>query len=173
MNENRWTIPEELVHPFFFPEGKEIGVEPQYENQLNCQTPFIHDAAYFMGKDTVRPWETPEDSISTLLYEWLLVKEQLQTYFEKRNKDEALIFMRRGISYFIEFLHWTNGRPVILHPQIEYESLQIKPVNIKERFEFIMKRPNLFHSYMQLCELFLEQEKSFTKAIAMKKMKKP
>ncbi len=172
MSVDRWTIPEELVHPFFFSEGEEIVVDSLYEKQLNCHSPFVHEAVYFSGKDTVRPWETPDKSISTLLQEWLLVKEQLQTHFENRNKKDTFIFMRKGISFFIEFLFWTNERPVILHPQIEYGSLQIKPVNIKERFEFIMDRPNLFHSYMQLCELFLEQEKSYKKAIAMKKMRK-
>ncbi|WP_449620248.1 YpoC family protein [Robertmurraya sp. Marseille-Q9965] len=120
---------------------------------------------------TIKPWESPEESVTVLLEQWGLLNEELHNLFEKRAQKEAKPVMEKGISLFIEFLHWSNGRPEIT-TEIDYTGLKIKPVNIGERLNFIIARPTLFQSYMQLAELFVEQEKGFKKALAIKKLKK-
>ena len=41
--------------------------------------------------------------------------------------------------------------------------LKIKPINIRERLDYIIQNPNKFHSFIQLSELFVEMEKLFRK----------
>ena len=47
--------------------------------------------------------------------------------------------------------------------------LEMKPVNLEERLGFIISRPTLFHSYRQLTELMVEQEKLYAKKNIVKK----
>lgn len=109
--------------------------------------------------------------IEALLIDWPKVKEEIRYSFEKRDKKAAVPLMEKGISLFIKFLYWSNGLGESPAKEIRYEGLQIKPVNCEERLQFIMTRPNLHHSYMQLCELMSEQEKGYRKALAIKKLK--
>jgi len=48
----------------------------------------------------------------------------------------------------------------------------VKPVNVQERLNFIETKPRLYHSYVQLAELFSEQEKLFAKNKALNKYNK-
>lgn len=115
--------------------------------------------------------ENYKESIDELLLEWPKMKEEIRHSFEKRDKKSAAPLMEKGIHLFIRFLHWSNQLLAKPKSDIDYEQLQIKPVNCRERLEFIMARPNLHHSYMQLCELMSEQEKGYQKALAIKKIK--
>lgn len=117
------------------------------------------------------PRENCEKSIRELLLEWPLLKEEIRQAFTNRDKTSAVPLMRAGIDLFIEFLHCSNEQPTKVYPEINYEQLLIQPVNMKERLEFIISRPSLHHSYMQLCELMTELEKSYKKALAIKKRK--
>ena len=47
------------------------------------------------------------------------------------------------------------------------EALQIKPINIRERVDYIVRNPNKFHSFIQLSEAFVEMEKLFRKHAVM------
>lgn len=160
------NMPEELKHPFFFPNEK---FHLKTDNDAN--TPFFYEVLFFSDKEGLKPWEKPEETVSALLEDWTILKEEIRSLFEKRNKDLIPDLMRKGISYFIELLYWSNEQPSVLSPRIYYDKLPIKPVNIEERLEFIISRPNLFHSFMQLSELIIEQEKGFKKALAIKKCK--
>lgn len=121
---------------------------------------------------SIKPWESPEESIASLLEKWSSLNEELHVLFEKRAQKEAAPVMEKGIDLFIEFLHWSNERPVESTSEIDFAGLKIKPVNIAERLNFIIARPTLFQSYMQLAELFIEQEKGYKKALAIKHLKK-
>ncbi|TKC19683.1 YpoC family protein [Robertmurraya kyonggiensis] len=122
--------------------------------------------------ESIKPWETPEESIAALLEQWTSLNQELHVLFERRAQKEAKPVMEKGINLFIEFLHWSNERPVEATTKIDFAGLKTKPVNIGERLNFIIARPTLFQSYMQLAELFIEQEKGFKKALAIKKLKK-
>lgn len=156
------NVPEELKHPLFFPTG-EITWEKSDESCLNVRVPFIYEAAFFTGNPGLKPWENYKQSIPALLNEWEKIKEPLQEYFAKRRKKEAAVLMKTATAYFLEFLFWTNGKPVKLFPRISYEELEFVPVNIEERLEFIIARQNLYHSSVQLVELFHEMKKLYAK----------
>lgn len=112
-----------------------------------------------------------EESIEELLLEWPNLKEEIRHSFEKRDKESAAALMKKGINIFLTFLYESNEVQTSPKSEIDYEQLLIKPVNCGERLEFVMARPNLHHSYMQLCELMSEQEKGYRKALAIKKLK--
>lgn len=156
-------VPEELDTPLFFPNG-EISWELEDEKTLNTSRPFIYDVAYFAGVNSLTPWKNRDLSIPFLLQEWEMLKDPLKSHFSKRNKGEASSLMRLGTALFLEFFYWSNGQPVKLFPKIFYEDLPVKPVNIKERLDFIIARQNTYHSFMQLAELFKEMEKIYAKS---------
>ena len=170
--ERTLLVPIQLVHPFFFAECKELTVLEDELTYMNVSKPFIYEAAYFSGVQAVKPWETQEESIACLLNEWQTVKELLETLFGKREIIHVLPLMKKGISLLLELVYWGNGLPVVLSNSLDESKLAIKPVNISERLEFIMQRPTLYHSYIQLAELIGEMNKQFVKQQVLKKASK-
>jgi hypothetical protein len=113
--------------------------------------------------------EASEVNISFLISKWDGVKSDLETLYHNRDQQATLQLMKKGIIYFIQFLYWSNGRQVNSKEPIPFNQFEIKPVNFEERLTYILSRPNLFHSYRQLSELFKEQEKLFAKKNIVKK----
>jgi hypothetical protein len=113
--------------------------------------------------------EASEVNISILLSKWDGVKTDLETLYRHRDQQATLQLMKKGIIYFIQFLYWSNDRQVNSKEPIPLNQFEIKPVNFEERLTYILSRPNLFHSYRQLSELFTEQEKLFAKKNIVKK----
>jgi hypothetical protein len=111
--------------------------------------------------------------ISNLLKEWENSKDQLEALFRERDYKNAKVLIEKGINLFIQFLSWSNELPVLLEETINFNQFEYKPVNVEERISFIMSRPNLYHSYRQLTELMVEQEKLFVKRSILKKASKP
>jgi hypothetical protein len=109
--------------------------------------------------------------ISQLLVRWEVVRKELTVHFENRETEKTHIPMEEGIIIFFNLLFFTNDREWNEEDSTMME-LQWKPVNVLERITFIKKRPNLFHSFIQLSELITEQEKQFNKKMAIKKMTK-
>ncbi|MCM3586537.1 hypothetical protein M3182_12410 [Mesobacillus maritimus] len=158
-------VPNELIHPYFFPILK---IEWEEEQSLNQQYPFHHEIAYYSEIPYIRPWETPEKSILILLTEWKSVKVELEQSISRGEKGKILTLMKRAIILLFEFLFWTNKTPV-LFPMGTIHELKIKPMNCQERIEFILSKPSLYHAFVQLSELFNEQEKHFMKAQVLAK----
>lgn len=113
-----------------------------------------------------------EQSIPVLLVEWQNIKEELDILFAKRENALVKPLMDKGISLFLQFIQLANGVPVDLLNGIETNQIAIKPVNLSDRLEFIIKKPTLYHSYIQLSELIVEMTKHYEKAIALKKASK-
>jgi hypothetical protein len=113
--------------------------------------------------------EASEVNISFLISKWDGVKSDLETLYRNRDQQATLQLMKKGIIYFIQFLYWSNDRQVNSKEPIPLNQFEIKPVNFEERLTYILSRPNLFHSYRQLSELFTEQEKLFAKKNIVKK----
>lgn len=113
------------------------------------------------------------ESIPHLLKEWKDIKNQLEVLFRERDKQTAKKLMDQGINLFIQFLSLSNGFPVSLDEPFTAEPYEFKPVNVEERLGFIMSRPALYHSYRQLSELMIEQEKLYVKSNILKKASKP
>jgi hypothetical protein len=110
-----------------------------------------------------------EVNISFLISNWDGVKSDLETLYRNRDQQATLQLMKKGIIYFIQFLYWSNDRQVNSKEPIPLNQFEIKPVNFEERLTYVLSRPNLFHSYRQLSELFTEQEKLFAKKNIVKK----
>jgi hypothetical protein len=113
------------------------------------------------------------EDISNLLKEWENSKDPLEVLFRKRDYTNAKVLMEKGIILFIQFLSWSNELPVSLDEPFNSNQFEFKPVNVEERLAFIMSRPNLYHSYRQLSELMIEQEKLFMKKSIQKKRLNP
>ncbi|WHX99064.1 YpoC family protein [Neobacillus sp. DY30] len=129
-----------------------------------------------MDKELINPYlveldsaAASEENISLLLANWDGVKSELETLYRNRNQQSTLPFMKKGIGYFIQFLYWSNDQQVYSKEPISFRLLEVKPVNLEERLTYILSRPNLFHSYRQLSELFTEQVKLFAKKNIVKK----
>lgn len=163
-------VPKEISDSYFFSQGF-VQWKKEDDRYLNLKQPLIYEVAHFSGYQSLKPWEIESESIPLLLKEWEVVKEQLTAVFKKRDGKASSLLMKNGIGLFLEFLHWANAKPVKLIPAIQYDQLKVKPVNIHERLDFILSRPNSYHSYMQIVELMTELEKMYRKNIAIKNVK--
>ncbi|CAM3979096.1 YpoC family protein [Lederbergia lenta] len=140
-------LPDQLQHPLF------------NEAQLKL---FSEEIGYYTrDKTKVYPWQQMDQNITGLLFQW----EQLNGVLEKQfkvNKNGEKNMMLGAIAIFLQLLFWTNGEPVNLK-QLEGKltNFQIKPFNIYDRLIFIFSRPTSFHTFKQLQELMLEQQKKF------------
>ena len=132
---------------------------------MNSQqlTPFLEELDFEV------PNEAENEVIAFLLAEWNLLKMELETLYRNRDQQTTLQGMKKGIGLFIHFLYWSNDRQVNLKKLEPLDRIEMKPVNLEERLGFIIRRPNLFHSYRQLSELITEQEKLFAKKSIVKK----
>lgn len=113
------------------------------------------------------------ESIPHLIKEWRDIKDQLEILFRERDQQNVKKLMDQGINLFIQFISLSNGFPVSLDEPYTPNQYEFKPVNVEERLGFIMSRPALYHSYRQLSELMIEQEKLYVKSNILKKASKP
>jgi len=162
-------VPSELNHSFFFTKDV-MEIEDEITVEFHSSIPFVYEIGFYTELNMPRPWEYPEEAISILLEEWNKLKNQLETLFSSRDIVSAMDQMKQSTVIFIEMLFWTNGQPVHF-PLDNIQKLDYKPVNIQERLEFIISRPKLYHSFAQLSELFIEQEKHFTKKLLLNNKK--
>ncbi|WP_445492244.1 YpoC family protein [Niallia sp. 03133] len=143
-------------------------------NTFQLNDPFIHEAAYFLNFQVYHPYqpwvkENVRESVGALLKEWQLLKKEIKISISNHNKKETDEMMKKGVLYFLECLYWTNEIPVSFERGLIKEEIKIKPINVKERFAFIVSRLTGYHSFKQLDELYKELEKQF--AIKMSKRK--
>lgn len=107
--------------------------------------------------------------ISDLLIRWNDLKKELTEQFEKRDRKQTLVPMQEGIVLFQKFLLYSNEFEGEFE-EISNTELKLTPVNLIERFTFIKNRPDFYHSFKQLVELFNEQEKQYKKNLAIIKV---
>jgi hypothetical protein len=161
-------VPNEFAHPLFFREGEAIEAKEELTfPQMMKNVPFYYDI-------TARepfPWDHIEQSIPAVLQLWNEEKTQLEHCFAKRDRRAARQPMIRGLSYLLSCLFWLNGKRVnhVRRWQEEISALPVKPVNCLERLQFIFDRCDVYHSFIQLCELFEETAKLAYKQISINK----
>jgi hypothetical protein len=110
-----------------------------------------------------------EASVDKSLLQWQQYKLELEEYFKNRNSDKASPVMEKAIELFWEFLYSSNG--LMTRDTYNIDDCIVKPVNVQERLNFIVSRPRLYHSFVQLAELFAEQEKQYARQLALNKVK--
>lgn len=98
--------------------------------------------------------------------QWKEARMELDKCFKNREASKAKPIMEESIKLFYDYLLLSNGTK-----RFEMEKYDLEPVNYLERLDFIRARPGLYHSYVQLSELFSEQDKLVAKKIALNKLK--
>ncbi len=117
-----------------------------------------------------QPWTCPEETVPLLFLEWNGLKVDLQEGFAKRNFSKTEDPMKKGIRLFYKALYWSNDQSV--NDKVDsMDVLKLKPINVRERLDYVIQNPNKFHSFVQLSELFVEMEKLFNKQEAVIKHK--
>jgi hypothetical protein len=169
---NNVLVPSEFLHPLFYREGAIIEIEETVPfPTMIKQFYFYYDILVSEGLLEIEPWNEIEQSIPAVLQLWKEEKELLDALFENRNRKAAREPMIRALSYFLVSLYWLNGTRVkdIASWEKEVNLLPVKPINCVERLQFIFAKCDLYHSFVQLVELFDELTKLFYKQLAMNK----
>lgn len=160
-------VKEQLCHSLFYKRGDLLAVKQESLFAYQPLPPFLYEAAFYAGIPAVRPWENNANYIPVLFDEWAGQKKLIE---QNRDRNAALDPMKVSLGLFLQMLYWTNGKPVNLLS--DHGELSIKPVNSKERLDFIFARPAFYHSYIQLSELIAEMEKQYMRMLALEQMKK-
>lgn len=108
-----------------------------------------------------------EELSRKIIQRWKQSKLALEGLFKNREGEKILPIMRDSIELFYEYLFISNGK----RANAGIDVYLVKPVNVQERLHFIETKPRLYHSFVQLTELFSEQEKLFAKNMALDKIK--
>lgn len=164
-------VPTELKCTLFFSE-ESVSIdldEMKVWKELSSFTAFLYDFIFFHGIEGYHPWEHAEKHVSFLLTEWKKNDVKCQKLFSERKTKQALEPMKEGIALFLTLIFWIHKQPVQLKAwEQKVNMLSIKPVNLVERLKFIVQRPALYHSFIQLSEMFRELEKHYMKSIIKK-----
>lgn len=161
----------EIPNPFRCPPFFEDATVIEYDAEKSFRE--LVEETYFLFdiEPQYKPWNEIEVSIAAVLSVWKEKKEEISTFFRNRNRKEAKEPMVQFTGHLLSILHWLNGVPVMNLQNVseEIERLEKKPVNFLERFSFIMNKPNHYHSFIQLTQLYEELEKLYVKALIMQK----
>ncbi|AJG57533.1 YpoC family protein [Bacillus cereus] len=163
--------------PFFKESVNSIAyyAEQSFEETIQ-KTYFIYDIEkqYEPWNDIEKqyePWNEIENSIPVMLNVWKNKHEDIATLFRNRKKQEAEGPMILFAAHLLSIVYWLNEQPVHSLNKIEdfTSELEVQPVNFIERYSFIIKKPNNYHSYIQLAQLYIEIEKLYVKKMITKK----
>ncbi len=164
-------IPEAFVHPYFYSQQDSIQTT-HFDMEDIITAPFKYDIAYYLGAAPYSlPWENTSDSIPLILMSWKAKESFLNSLHDKRDRKAAKGEMIPAIAWYLQMQFWMNGQPVrsVNDWKRDVQSLKWKPMNVDERLDFIIKKPELFHSFIQLQQLFTECTKLFYKSKALQK----
>lgn len=166
------TVPDEIQRYFLLQNMLEVEVN-SFENdkEILLKTPFLYDLLALQNeKPPIKPWEQWESSIPYLLDKWKGLCRDITVSFQNRKGKADKNQMLFSIGLYLLIIHWLNNSPLKANLQ-SFSSFLYKPINIEDRISFILKKPEQYHSFIQLQELFLETEKLFYKRKAMSNKK--
>ncbi len=95
-------------------------------------------------------------------------KPHIQQLFDERQFTEAIKPMTEVLQSFKVLLYELNQMDDVTK---DMDSLLIKPINIKERFEYVEENLKQYHAYLQLITLYEEVEKLYAKEAIKQAMK--
>lgn len=133
--------------------------------------PFYYDILYNLNQaSSFKPWETPTFVLQEIFEVQRSLIDQIKEGFRSRKPNKDLLI--KLLSLFIICLFWLNKQPVksLDIKGMEIDKLLRKPVNCEERLIFILKKPTQYHAFIQLEQLFIELEKIYVKALALKQL---
>ncbi|CAN7348884.1 YpoC family protein [Rossellomorea sp. LjRoot5] len=170
MSGSVFNIPIKLRDPFFYSDDR---VKIDESHMEPCEPFFAYEILYYNGRgaDSL-PWLVQGAWMKDILMEWKKEEDYLKGLFKSRSKG-IVEWMRKSICRFYVLLYWSNKHPVNLnHWQSSIDHFSLKPVNVIERLTFIRNNPALYHSFIQLSQLFEEQHKQYAKYQALKSTNK-
>ena len=159
-------VPDQFVHPLFYKEGVEIEIKEDLSLEDTSSLPFIFDMLHSKQIHIkIIPWMQKAETVKAIVNLWKEKQESISSLHKERNKEQIKVETPGAIALYMNFLFWINGKPVskLTNLDTELETLFWKPVNVTERLSFILNKPYLYHSFVQLNELFTETEKLFVK----------
>lgn len=162
-------IPEAFFHPHFYSNHNSISIKT-FELEDIIEIPFKYDIAYYQGAAPhLLPWEKTSDSIPLILNRWKEKEGHLNSLHEVRDRKGAKEQIILPIAWFLQMLFWINGQPVrgLIDWKKEVDKLKWKPMNVDERLEFVIKKPEMYHAFIQLQQLYTESAKLFYKMKAL------
>lgn len=166
-NKEKLPIPVELFHPFFFSE-KETCLDISDKSLISVGY-FYYELLFYNGIEAKKPWTSPDLFLPQIHKKWDKLRIDIEELHHHRKKSGVTESIKKSICIFLEYLYWSNEKPVCLKDLPNFADLKIKPVNLEERVGFIISRPSLYQSFIQLCEMMMEQEKLFAKNTMIKK----
>ncbi|WP_110927649.1 YpoC family protein [Bacillus massiliglaciei] len=158
-------VPYFIFHPFFYEEPSVLlnpALFQEWQNK-SLEGYFPYEILYYLERDAYRPWTHVQGHVPELLLQWKQLKEICLQYHKNRQSQKAGNLLKQGTALFISALFWMNRKPVDFADfDNDLVNLTYKPFNANERLQFILKYPNLYPAFIQVGELFLELEKSFS-----------
>ncbi|MCC3358362.1 YpoC family protein [Bacillus sp. REN16] len=101
-----------------------------------------------------------EKIISDIREKWDARKNYLGSLFQNRDKAAIVEPMDEAIEEFLTFLFLINEKriPIPDRKMLQDSLLDLvhKPINLDERLSFVLKKPNQYHAFIQLNELYIE-----------------
>lgn len=94
-------------------------------------------------------------------------KPEIQALFDARRYKDAIEPMSKAVKHFKHLLYQLNAETDL---EKDPESLQLKPINIKERLDYLDANLKQYHAFLQLETLYEEVEKLYAKKAIMDKM---
>lgn len=114
---------------------------------------------FFIDNDkSFCPYEDPDLYLVTVFQEGKEKLTEATQYFQKRQKNKAKKPLLFSLALWIDSLYWMNYQRFqgFLTIYETMEQLEWKPINVEERIQFILSQSTLFHSSIQLEELYEE-----------------
>ncbi|WLR53057.1 hypothetical protein LC040_09280 [Bacillus tianshenii] len=145
--------------------------EPKAFEEGLIATFFAYDLLHEAGYESYQPWKQKQELILPAFVLWKKEKESIRSAFAARKVSEVKKPMLQFTANFLSLMYWLNGKPVNNASQWKnvVASFSYKPVNIEERFEFILMRPAHHHAFTQLEQLYTELEKQAQKCFIYEK----
>ena len=159
-------VPAEFAHPLFYREGDEMDIKEELSIKDASSFPFIFDMYHYKQMQfNIKPWSRKDEYVKEIINLWKEKQTAISFVHKERNKEQIMKETPGAIALYISYLFWINGTPVskLNDLQSELEKLAWKPANVTERISFILNKPYLYHSFVQLNQLFTETEKLYVK----------
>ena len=164
-------VPSAFAFSLFYAEGEVIETG-QFDWSTSFTVPFKYDMAYALGlAPSNLPWEHHAETVPLLFNLWKDREANLNMLHEQRDRSGVKEQVVGGIALLLQAICWINQVPVrsLTGWQKEMQQLPVVPVNMVERLDFVMKKPEMYHSFIQLQQLFTESGKLFYKMQAIHK----
>ncbi|GGM23093.1 hypothetical protein GCM10011351_06200 [Paraliobacillus quinghaiensis] len=106
-----------------------------------------------------------------LIEDWKKQSAIIAELFHQKAYQEARVPMEKYTKQFIHTLfilnkkEWLEGEDFLDNIQ----TFKYKPLNIKERIQYVIEYPHQYHCFIQLNELYKEVEKIYARAEILEK----